>query len=538
MLSTTPGTSSPLYTHSVRQYDPLPLPSTLYPPYSPTPAPLPLPSILIVTMEAPDEHTGRRQLYVVVDNSNIWIGGKQLAGQTKHLEGEDPRWRLNFGALLRCLTEHYSDCDLYDVLVVGSEPPSIDALWRQYERAGAQVRVQTFVRSGWTSQEKMVDTTIQRYVSQLLESVGRLTLVQQLGITGQNPALAETFRTLHMDPASHVPQRPMEEQVQIVICAGDGDYAPLWTSDATLFQQSFRQDIEYTPRPTLNLWSWKHALAGVYQRNEVLRAHVYLFDGYFEELGDTRTEWDIRTARVPASHTIVIEDVVDAGVYSTLEALNVHYTHYLKKNTRTLIVILGKSLSVEEVTACQLEVAQDLANSYTNASARVYSFVEWQARLHAAEEASERLTFTNPFELLGRDSHSASFTRQTTHPHEESEAGEGVAWTRVDNRQKKKTRAVPTLRCNMRGYCNLGMRCAYGHTADERAQFACRRANYNKPIPKQTPCTHYEKNECKYVRSKDCSHAHGADDLFCTICNSVGTHTNYTCPDHDSPWPV
>lgn len=86
-------------------------------------------------------------VFIFIDDSNLWIGAKQAAGdlQTK----SDPRIRIDMGKLISAVARGRT---LVQTKIYGSEPPDRDTFWRMYERLGAEVF--TFPRS------KRVDTQI------------------------------------------------------------------------------------------------------------------------------------------------------------------------------------------------------------------------------------------------------------------------------------------------------------------------------------------------------------------------------------------
>jgi len=492
-------------------------------------------------MEANDEP--ERSLFVVVDNSNIWIEGKRLAGKRLGVDGPDPRWRLKFKVLLEFLIEHYEHNNhklrLRDVLFVGSEPPPNDLVWLKMQKANARVR--TFQRSGWSGQEKMVDPFIVHYVDSLFAMIGRIRLAQQLGVYGPNAALQEEFACLRMDPAVGVPRRAIDDLVQIVICAGDGDYAPLWTSTTSLFQDSFEDAPEYKETPQLHLWSWEHSLATVYQ-DTTLSRHVHLLDPHFAALGDTCAVWDTVRDGLPAARTFFLEHVADADVESrvfiVLDAQHVVYYHCWDKKPTTLAVILqqrgGDDVTAvqqaDEVTAVQQAVARGLAADGLDVTVR--SFAQRQTGAAAtASTAASPLVLANSFAMLG-DLDAMALESAARAPAAEPEMEE---WTQVSISNKKSTNKTPKMRCNWRKYCPRGKSCTFGHTRDEFVEFDGRQRNRGLPIVKQQLCEHGDR--CKHLKAPSkCRYAHGSADLFCTICGSSCGHVHQRCDNRDAPW--
>lgn len=107
-------------------------------------------------------------LYVYVDNSNVWIGGQQLAAvraglapnvdAARELDLEDRTWQHDFGDLHRLSMKGGES--IARALLIGSKPRPDDKVWQQARADGFEVEV--FERAG--SGEKEVDTSIVRYM--------------------------------------------------------------------------------------------------------------------------------------------------------------------------------------------------------------------------------------------------------------------------------------------------------------------------------------------------------------------------------------
>jgi hypothetical protein len=150
------------------------------------------------------------QCVILVDNSNVFIGGRKLSALRRglkpnggHDEPVDPSWRLDFEALLACLA---AGRRIHSALMVGSSRSEDDPVWESADEAGFDVVVHER-RPG--KGEKAVDT----------ELVARGT---------------EIITTA---------EAPME----LVITSGDADYLPLvevahrwgWTVEMAAFDESF-----------------------------------------------------------------------------------------------------------------------------------------------------------------------------------------------------------------------------------------------------------------------------------------------------------
>lgn len=156
----------------------------------------------------------REKCVILVDNSNIFIGGRQLAAVAKHLTEKvdenvvDPDWRIDFGALIDILA---AGRKVERALLVGSRPPFADAVWAAAEKEGFEVIVHD--RNG-AGKEKAVDT----------ELVARGTEIIVLS----------------------------DEPMVLVVASGDSDLLPLiniakqygWRVELCAFKSSYHEDSE------------------------------------------------------------------------------------------------------------------------------------------------------------------------------------------------------------------------------------------------------------------------------------------------------
>jgi hypothetical protein len=148
---------------------------------------------------------------ILVDNSNLFIGGKQLAAERKGARRRgrgdapsDPSWRLDFDALHTCLADGRQ---VHVAVMVGSHPPESESPWEESARgAGFELLVQ---ETNPRNKEKAVDTA--------------------LAVRGTEIICAAT------------------EPMVLVLAAGDRDYVPLvevaqrhgWEVELCAFQSSY-----------------------------------------------------------------------------------------------------------------------------------------------------------------------------------------------------------------------------------------------------------------------------------------------------------
>jgi hypothetical protein len=112
---------------------------------------------------------GPGRSYIFVDNTNVFIEGQRAAAAIKGREWAQ-RYRLDFGALFRHLTPGGGSVFFVDAgepfpKLYGSEPPRLDALWRQLEDMGVGVKIH---QRSFFGKEKRVDTHLCIDVSRLI----------------------------------------------------------------------------------------------------------------------------------------------------------------------------------------------------------------------------------------------------------------------------------------------------------------------------------------------------------------------------------
>ncbi len=102
------------------------------------------------------------QIFVFVDNSNIFIESQKVYGIINHDSDIGRRYRLDFGKLFNYIAKKRGEIffDLHDVTypkLYGSEPPKMDSLWKFLDKLGVNVKV--FTRNAF-NKEKEVDTAL------------------------------------------------------------------------------------------------------------------------------------------------------------------------------------------------------------------------------------------------------------------------------------------------------------------------------------------------------------------------------------------
>ena len=92
-------------------------------------------------------------VHVFVDNSNVWIEGKKVAGRLQNPPvPSNYRYRIDYGNLLGVVQDSRPLADVPKLY--GSEPPPNDSVWRMIESKGFEVEV---FRRNIFNKEKGVD---------------------------------------------------------------------------------------------------------------------------------------------------------------------------------------------------------------------------------------------------------------------------------------------------------------------------------------------------------------------------------------------
>ena len=91
------------------------------------------------------------EVFVYWDNSNIYYGAKDVAGQREGNIGGRYRVRLNFTNLLRLA---HADRQIHSALAAGAVPPEVESLWNRMKQSGVDVHL--FDRGGHDRGEQQV----------------------------------------------------------------------------------------------------------------------------------------------------------------------------------------------------------------------------------------------------------------------------------------------------------------------------------------------------------------------------------------------
>lgn len=136
------------------------------------------------------------QVWLFLDNSNLWIESKKLRAEKRHLTTkEDHRVRINFGGLITCIQTlreksngskgKVSECNFY-----GSKPPDTDSVWRMAEQQGWKRNIKDKAYNG---KEKEVDTQIVADVTELASTSTGGTIILITGDRDLRPCIQKAL---------------------------------------------------------------------------------------------------------------------------------------------------------------------------------------------------------------------------------------------------------------------------------------------------------------------------------------------------------
>lgn len=135
--------------------------------------------------------TSQDPIWIFADNSNIWIGAKNLGKKTFRTgrQCEDHRIRIDYGSLMAVVAKERR---VVGAFLYGSKPPENDSLWNKARERGWKVDVKR--RSSVTNQEKQVDAQITADIVELLKLSKQGTIVLITGDADFIPAVKKVVK--------------------------------------------------------------------------------------------------------------------------------------------------------------------------------------------------------------------------------------------------------------------------------------------------------------------------------------------------------
>ena len=439
----------------------------------------------VVAAERPEN------VWIFVDDSNIWIEAMKLAGKEKKFKtSHDHRIRIDIGRLTHAVA---SGRTVSQGFLYGSEPPPIDTVWEKIQERGW--KVETKKKHPITGKEKKVDTQ------------------------------------LVADITERACNTPEHERSTIIIIAGDADVKP--AIDKVLKNKGWNVEI----------YMWEGSMASELKRLNELNAPVKVcyLDDHLHKITFTNMRFK------PADkHHLSATDKASSLVFKIkslafkkrvptkswceqLENLAQWPFQYYwfkdnsGKETDDLLIHFRRDIQAGEIDIKQLikdiEECKD-----TNA----IPFVERVETYLQYEQRKSGLLHQYEFEVMGRytikDCCDGMDIDRLSVCSDESDS-----WQIVNYRLKLRKHQRYSEKCSYSFNCRFGSRCQFQHTEEEKQYFKQHQGRGN-PVRKVKPCQFYAESKCR-KSTEECQWAHGEEDAWCLMCCTQGHFTGTEkCP--------
>ena len=446
----------------------------------------------LLTPQDMEQVASESGLVVLGDNSNYWIEGKKYAGRLRHLETEDPSWRVHFGNLFQTVIE---DREYALLRVFGSIPPSTDTIWEKYN--AANISVDTCERSKWTGCEKRVDARFQKLMSY------------------------ECGRFSEWSPRRRAAWR------SYCLIGGDADY-----SDEVRF--ALESGI------SVDVWTWRSARSEVYRAmdSEFATMSLRYLDDVFEYIGFFETltiEQMTRKAHTCKERTLVFVPSKKVR-YAQLaekarrfhEKLKVFSYMFPTKDAKAIILVIEFQLKDDRLIQIIDDAKEVVGTGNVKTWPEFFSASRIEGWHHHVSEIAENAS-TADLELGAAEALTPPPRPQSPHLSSNDEM-----WIEAGKRDKIKSYQCETKKISYRRRCALKIRtepcverefcskynsqtgqCTYLHTPAERVFFDTYGGRSPLKLLKKHACVH-NKN-CLLERST-CSFLHDGEPPLCKIC--------------------
>lgn len=445
-------------------------------------------------------------VHVYIDNSNLWIQGQKTYAERRGLHTSwDPTWRFDVGRLKRILMDNpklqsASSTSKVDFHLYGSTPPPVDSVWAAIK--SHDVTVRTFPRSTWTRREKQVDN----------------------GMSLHSALQAESDKNAKV-------------RSEFMIISGDRD---LHLAVEEIAARGF----------PVHVWSWKNSLSRVYAKYRTKPGslvQVYLLDENLNTLGFCQTTFQIDRSIIDPNSIVFLDPLPKhEEIKLFVDNLKVPYYQYECEPKREAA---SSSDAVVIPAFARSMKHKDLVDLFNTAKKilepcglEVITYLEYCQRFYGKHEKEQELVVSrryydlaNPRDAIDRDEAvdeqadgddlQAEVAR--IHLSKEEERLEDIqddqgGYVKVDRRAQqhnkqyqRKEKRLQNL-CFYGKYCHDVVKCGFGHTREHETYF---KTYGSKPLRKQKLC-----QNARCTRgSRDCTYAHGKEELFCPLCDRAGT---------------
>ena len=442
------------------------------------------------TAEAEDSSKiGNKPIWIFVDDSNIWIEAKKLAGRQKGLRTiDDHRLRIDVGKLGDVVA---AGRPVVKGILYGSEPPKIDTVWKKIRECGWEVK--TNEKSKITGKEKEVDGNI---VADIMD-IGYDT--------------------------------PEQDRSTIALISGDADMKPAiekiikkgWKVEIYMWAQGFSSRLK-----TLSV------------ENSAVRCIE--LDDRLNEI--TFTNYRFSGKDIPRNSIILqMKPGVFPNRVPTLEwwralegmvqwSITGQWIEIDGKVTDDLVIVFDGHTEMYDSEGFVRDI---LSHKYNILFVRnVLTYLAYKGR-HSIDVVRyiQSSTFVDDKSYVIENGKCIPYTQiqEYCQPEgirsSESEIGESVAGFQQVFRRH--TRSFFEEVCKHGKRCRRGRRCIHKHSREDVTYFE-RHGGKGNPSLKGAMCEQYMKNgKCSY--GLNCGYAHGEADGWCFYCRVTG-HLKDNCP--------
>ena len=432
-----------------------------------------------------DLKTGsQKQIWIYIDNSNIWRGAKQLAatkaGWMKTELEEDPRIRISMGKL-------------------------IDVITRSRPVAGGVVF--------WTKYPPPVESSPFNW-----------------------EVKEQTTTDVNADIARKAYLTPLEKRSTIVVVSGDSRFFP-----------GIKKALEMGWNIEIYSWSRALAtclkdLPHVHVADTVTVSYLEAYPGItFKSM-----EFNPTSATVsPNTKAAVLRMKMDtlplsAEFFDKLENVSQCPFQYYRKNSKTsdlvLIFLNAERFDVDVFLEQVIErpPAGVECVKYYNAPQCPYGFCCKYGVKCFKEHTSNEMEFFRKNEGVGKplwkvsacQYYDGGCCQKSKNECNYAHGKEDAVCSNCSQNGHFKEDCQELQRCQGKFCCRYGLVCKKNHTVEEIEFFKSNRG-VGKPYKKVKSCQFFEKGACNKYK-EDCDFAHGEEDALCLICGKNG-HFEASC---------
>ena len=420
-------------------------------------------------------------IWIFVDDSNIWIEAKKLAGKNKHFKtGEDHRVRIDVGKLTDVVADGRP---VEQGFLYGSEPPAVDEVWEKIRKHGWAVF--TKKRNRMTGKEKKVDT--------------------QLAVDITAKAISTSI----------------EKRSTIIVISGDADMIP--AIEKALECEGWRIEV----------YTWKHAMSK--ELRTLDHVSVFPLDDYLERVTFTNMKFNLRGNKhlLPMVRAYGVVFSMEPRAFPRqqptrrprwcvqLESIAQWPFQYywFEKDHKPMddLVLVFRSRLDDKHPEREFDIDQFIEAVEENPLPyviKVQTFLQYsQEQSGLTDSALESVGHFSVDDVIeGSDS--------------ESLLVKDDSWRHVHRTHKQRRRPLYSEKCPYGLNCKFGVTCFYQHLQED-LNFFHKNMGRGNPVRKVKLCRSFPKCPKKI---DNCQYAHGEDDAWCQICREFAGHFTDSCP--------